>query len=431
MPRSDPGSPAFAAPVLKGPRDPRIDAFRGVALVMIFINHVPGNPYEHFTLRNWGFSDAAESFFVLSGIAAGLAYGGRFALDKRNRHGLWAAVRPMWRRAWTLYQAQILLTLWAIAIFAGGSVLFNLPDLLTKINLRQVFQNTPAAMVGIPLLTHQLGYVNILPTYSVLLLTAPLAILLGLWRPWVLAALSVALWFAAGFWRLNLPNYPNPGGWFFNPVAWQLVFVVGLLIGLRLRHGGRLVPRHPLLIGLAVGFLVLVLVWKYVPPAGAFLNHQMARLGRMGAPFHLVSHDKTFLALPRLLHVLALVYLLSSLDIVRRATAHRWAAPFRLLGRQGLLVFATGTALSLAIQVVMAGYAGSVWLAWVLPPLGIAVSLGIAAFAERQKPSPAAADVSTPALPAVPRPARWPAPPRLPASAAGQNAPHWQRHPAE
>ncbi len=61
-----------AAPARR-PRDPRIDAFRGVALVMIFIDHVPGNPYETLTLRNWGFSDAAESFVVMSGIAAGRA----------------------------------------------------------------------------------------------------------------------------------------------------------------------------------------------------------------------------------------------------------------------------------------------------------------------------------------------------------------------
>ncbi|MFN4100239.1 MAG: OpgC family protein [Pararhodobacter sp.] len=424
MPRSDPG-PASAI----NQRDPRIDAFRGMALIMIFINHVPGNPYEGLTLRDWGFSDAAESFFVLSGIAAGLAYGGRFALDKRNRDGLWSAIRPMWRRAWTLYQAQILLTLWAIAIFAAGSVLFNLPELLTKINLRQVFENTAAAMVGIPLLTHQLGYVNILPAYSVLLLTAPVAILIGLWRPWVLAALAVTLWFAAGFWRLNLPNYPNSGGWFFNPVAWQLIFVVGLLIGLQMRRGERLVPRHPLLIGLAAGYLLLVLVWKYVPPVGGFLNHQMARAGGLGAPFHLVSHDKTFLALPRLLHVLALVYLLSSLDIVRRGTAQRWAAPFRLLGRQGLLVFATGTALALVFQVAMAGYADAGWLAWVLPPLGILISLGVAAFAEGQKRAPAA--VTAPPLPAMPRPLRWQAPTRHAVAVDARDPGLRQRHPAE
>ena len=56
------------------PRDPRIDAFRGLALMMILIDHMPGNPWEEVTVRNIGFSDAAEAFFVMSGIAAGIAY---------------------------------------------------------------------------------------------------------------------------------------------------------------------------------------------------------------------------------------------------------------------------------------------------------------------------------------------------------------------
>ena len=55
---------AGAAP--KSARDPRIDLFRGLALVMIFINHVPGNPYEALTIRNLGFADAAEAFFLMS-----------------------------------------------------------------------------------------------------------------------------------------------------------------------------------------------------------------------------------------------------------------------------------------------------------------------------------------------------------------------------
>lgn len=60
-----------AIPAAKRERDPRIDAFRGLALLMIFVDHVPGNPYEYLTIRNLGFSDAAEAFFIMSGIAAG------------------------------------------------------------------------------------------------------------------------------------------------------------------------------------------------------------------------------------------------------------------------------------------------------------------------------------------------------------------------
>ena len=51
-------------------RDARIDAFRGLALIMILIDHMPGNPWEALTIRNIGFSDAAEAFFIMSGIAA-------------------------------------------------------------------------------------------------------------------------------------------------------------------------------------------------------------------------------------------------------------------------------------------------------------------------------------------------------------------------
>ncbi|MCB1958712.1 MAG: OpgC domain-containing protein, partial [Rhodocyclaceae bacterium] len=35
-------------------RDGRIDVLRGLALVMIFINHVPGTVFEHLTNRNFG-----------------------------------------------------------------------------------------------------------------------------------------------------------------------------------------------------------------------------------------------------------------------------------------------------------------------------------------------------------------------------------------
>ncbi len=52
----------------------QIDLFRGLALVMIFINHVPDNPLVPLTSANYGFSDAAEGFVLMAGIAAGLVY---------------------------------------------------------------------------------------------------------------------------------------------------------------------------------------------------------------------------------------------------------------------------------------------------------------------------------------------------------------------
>jgi hypothetical protein len=393
MSRPDSLSPAVAAAVAaRRPRDPRIDAFRGLALVMIFIDHVPGNPYEHWTLRNWGFSDAAEGFFIMSGIAAGIAYSARF--ERRQEAGLWPAVAPLWSRAWTLYLVQILLTVATIAIFAAAAAHFAMPELLTKHNLRGVFETPESVLIALPLLGHQIGYVNILPSYIVLMLAAPFAILLGLRRPWLLLALSAALWLVAGLWKLNIPNFPGNGGWFLNPLTWQVIFVLGLVIGMRHRKGRRLVPVSRGLFFTALGFLLLVLAWKEIPAFGKFMNYQMWRLGNAGLPYTFVTHNKTFLAVPRLLHVLALAYVLSCLPWVLRACASRVAAPLRLMGQHGLLVFALGSVLSMACQAVMDGRGDPPMLGLLLPPLGLALLYAAAVLAQAlrdlQRPRPAA-----------------------------------------
>lgn len=370
--------PTAAAP--RRPRDPRIDAFRGLALVMIFIDHVPGNPYEHWTLRNWGFSDAAEGFFIMSGIAAGIAYSARF--ERRQETGLWPAVAPLWSRAWTLYLVQILLTVATIAIFAAAAAHYAMPELLTKHNLKAVFESPETVLIALPLLGHQIGYVNILPSYIVLMLAAPFAILLGLRRPWLLMALSAALWLGAGLWRLNIPNFPGNGGWFLNPLTWQVIFVLGLLIGMRHRHGQRLVPVSRGLFLAALALLLLVLAWKEIPGFGKFMNTQMWRLGNAGLPYTFVTHSKTFLALPRLLHILALAYVLSCLPWVLRACASRAAAPLRLMGQHGLLVFALGSVLAMAFQAIMDGHGDAPLLGQILPPLGVLLLYGAAWLAQ-------------------------------------------------
>ncbi len=55
-------------------RDLRIDFFRGLALLFIFVDHVPDNVLAKFTLKNFGFADAAEVFVLLAGFSAVLAY---------------------------------------------------------------------------------------------------------------------------------------------------------------------------------------------------------------------------------------------------------------------------------------------------------------------------------------------------------------------
>ena len=95
-----------------------IDFWRGLALLMIFIDHVPENVFQHVTQKNFGFSDAAELFVFLAGVSVALAYGTRFFEGETV-----GAVRAVLRRAFTLYWVQILISLLIIAIFAGAAAL--------------------------------------------------------------------------------------------------------------------------------------------------------------------------------------------------------------------------------------------------------------------------------------------------------------------
>jgi hypothetical protein len=354
-------------------RDPRLDMFRGIALVMIFINHVPGTIFEDWTSRNFGFSDAAEAFVFMSGMAAGLAYSKGF-----HTGSAWLATVRVWARTRQLYFVHLSITLIVLAVFAAATIWFDAGKILTQNNLRVLTQQPLSALVGLPTLTYQLGYLNILPLYVVMLLATPLLLVVGLRQPFALLSCSIFVWMAAGQFRLNFPNFPQSGGWFFNPFAWQLLFVVGLLSGVAMKQGRTFVPYGQALFGLAAAFLVFVLLWMKIPPLANLGGRILHVLDQMGAPFYITAFDKTFLSLPRLLHALALFYVLASLSLVRQFAETALAAPFRLLGRAGLPVFATGTVLSMAIQAVKVAYPVAPYVDGLLLMAGLSLQIGLA-----------------------------------------------------
>src|SRR6202051_537140 len=87
-------------------RDLRLDLFRGVGLWMIFLDHIPHDVVSWLTLRNYGFSDAAEFFVFISGYLAGFIYGPII----RTGHFL-SALKRLWKRAAEMYVAHIMLFL--------------------------------------------------------------------------------------------------------------------------------------------------------------------------------------------------------------------------------------------------------------------------------------------------------------------------------
>lgn len=370
----DPASPRGSG----SPRDPRLDVFRGIALVMIFINHVPGTVYETLTSRNFGLSDAAEGFVLMSGIAAGLAYG-----RGMRRGPYWPTVGRIWHRAWTLYLVHLLTVVWAMAIAAATARFFGETRLLFANELGVLFRDPTGFLIGVPLLTHQLGYLNILPMYAVLLLASPPLLWLAVRRPRTLLALSALVWLATGLFGWNLPAFPNPGGWFFNPLAWQVIFVIGMVAGQSAREGRVFFAVRRRWQVVAALVVAGGLAWSKVPMVYEAFTAALARAGEQGAPGFFWMVEKTFLPWQRLFHMLALAYLLGSLDIVRRACGSAAAAPLALLGRQALPVFAAGSMLCFAGQAIKDVAPPSFALDSAVILGGLALQLALAALRER------------------------------------------------
>lgn len=335
------------APLVQRRRDSRIDVLRGLALVMIFINHVPETVFELVTTRNFGFSDAAEGFVFLSGLSAVLAYAGGLAARP-----LWPGVRRVWKRAWTLYLVHLMVSLCALGIVAATLRYGGTGALLAKDNFQHVVSDPVGVLIGLPLLGHQFGYVNILPLYAVLLLAAPPMILAAARWPRAALAGSVLLWLAAGLAHFDLPNLPTQGGWFFNPFAWQLLFMLGILTALSMKQGRRFVPVNRGLVLAAGAYLVFSLVWLKWPALQERGNAALGWVAAQGVPNLFRDFDKTYVSVPRLLHFLSLAYVLSALPWLRGFCDSRPMAPLALLGRHALPVFALGTLLSFAVRAV-------------------------------------------------------------------------------
>ncbi len=384
-----------------GGRDLRVDFFRGLALWFIFIDHLPGNALGSLTLRNLALCDATEAFVLLAGYAAGLAYGG--AMDRQG-WGLSAA--QLVRRVGTLYVAHIFLFVVFTAQVGLSAATLDQAAYLDELHLDAVGEQPYRALLEALLLRFQPAFLDILPLYIVLLAMLVPALPL-LRRPALLLGLSTALYLLVRFTGLNLPGWTQ-GGWFFNPLAWQLLFFLGCVLGYRPPGApAPAVPRNPWLIAaaslaLALGFAAVWLTWS-----GPDLLEQLPE--RVAAV--LLGVDKTGLHPLRLLSILALAYLLGhAVPAGARWLDSAAAAPFVLLGQHGLPVFCSGIALSFLGRLALEQ--SDAWVMQMAVNLaGLAALVAVGAIAawfrlrSRGTPAPAPQDRRPvlPAQPALPR----------------------------
>ena len=241
-------------------RDMRLDFFRGLALFCIFVDHVPDNVVAYFTLQSVMFADAAEVFILISGYTAGMVYG-----RAMERQGFLLAGLSLGHRVWQLYVAHVFLFAIFMATVAYTVETLN-KSLYAEEFLAADFLNEPGvAVVKALTLQFQPAYMDILPLYIVLL-AAFLLVLAGFrYWPRTVLAVSLLVWLATQVdSRLALPAYPGPDRvWFFNPLGWQALFVLGAWLGWRsLRERVPGLDR-PWLLRLAAGFALFAFVIRY------------------------------------------------------------------------------------------------------------------------------------------------------------------------
>ncbi|MBB4120994.1 OpgC domain-containing protein [Martelella radicis] len=319
-------------------RDPRLDVLRGLALIMIFIDHVPDNLYSFYTIRMIGFSDAAEAFVLISGISAGLAYSHRFAGAMMN------TARVIWKRALTIYGAHVLSTLLALAMTVPAVFAFSLFEFGAVNGVDWAWRQPLATALGVFTLTYQVSYFNILPLYVVLFAAVPGLLWLGRRSVVPMLFVAAAIWLAGRWSEIKMPAHPGDWAWYFNPFCWLFLFAIGLAVGMTARRGRALVPFSPVLYAAAVAFVIYSAWWRLT-------GHYEFPWPEGLTPSVIADTSKETLGLPRIAHILALAYIIIYLPGFRRFLETPVFHPLNIMGRASLVTFVTGSLIAFALQI--------------------------------------------------------------------------------
>ena len=360
-------APAITLPAA-GERELRLDLFRGLALWLIFIDHLPPNILTWFTIRNYGFSDATEIFIFISGYTAAFVYG-RAMLES----GFVIATARIMRRVWQIYVAHVFLFTIFLAEISYVATNFNNPLYSEEMGIMDFLKQPDVMIIQALLLRFRPVNMDVLPLYIVLMLFLPVILWLMKWRPDVSLGLSVALYAATWQFDLYLSAYPN-GFWVFNPFAWQLLFVFGAwcALGGAVRMSAILSSRITMwicIVYLLAAFFV-TLTW-HIPQLSRFMPKLVEQW--------MYPITKTDLDVLRFAHFLALAAItVRFLHKDWPGLKSPWLRPLILCGQHSLEIFCLGVFLAFAGHFVLAEISGGAGLHFLISVVGILIMSGMA-----------------------------------------------------
>src|SRR6266566_952051 len=340
-------SPPMHAPVVTTGRDLRLDLFRGLALWLIFLDHIPSNLVAWGTIRNYGFSDATEIFVFVSGYTAAFVYG-----KEMRERGFIIAGAHILRRAWQIYVAHVFLFAIYLAEISYVATSFENPLYAEEMNILDFLKQPDVTIVQALLLKFKPSNMDILPLYIILLLLFPPILWLLQFRSSLALGASVLLYV----------------------LTWQLLFVFGAWCALGGAQRLSTVLQSPVTVSIAAAYLlfafVISLTW-YLPGMSQYVPHWLEEL--------IYPIDKVNLDVLRFAHFLALaVVTVRFLPRDWPGLKSRWAWPPIVCGQHSLEIFCLGVFLSFAAHFAMVEVSGAIWMQFLVSGLGIVVMIAVA-----------------------------------------------------
>ena len=342
-------------------RELRLDLFRGMALWLIFIDHLPANLLTWLTIRNYGFSDATEIFIFISGYTAAFVYG-----RAMRESGFVIAGARIMKRVWQIYVAHVFLFVIFLAEISYVATSFENPLYSEEMGILDFLKQPDVTIIQALLLRFKPVNMDVLPLYIVLMFFLPPILWLMLRKADLALALSVALYAATWHFDLALSAYPS-GVWVFNPFAWQLLFVFGAWCAL----GGaqrmtRILASNVTLV-LSAAYLLaaffVTLTW-YVPQLHPLMPKQLEQW--------MYPINKPDLDVLRFAHFLALAAItVRFLPKDWSGLRSRWLRPVILCGQHSLEIFCLGIFLAFAGQFFLAEIAGGAFVHFLVSLTGI------------------------------------------------------------
>ena len=344
-------------------RELRLDLFRGIALWLIFIDHLPPNILTWFTIRNYGFSDATEIFIFISGYTAAFVYG-----RTMHERGFVVASARIFKRVWQIYVAHVFLFTIYLAEISYIATRFDNPLYAEEMGILDFLKQPDVTIVQALLLKFRPVNMDVLPLYIVLMMFLPLIIWLMRRTADVALALSVLLYALTWEFDWYLPAYPN-GFWAFNPFAWQLLFVFGAWCALGGAKRMARILSSQITLWLCVAYLVfafcVTLTW-HVPQLNVFMPRWLESW--------MYPINKTDLDVLRFVHFLALAAI--TVRVLPKdwpGLKSPWLRPIIRCGQHSLEIFCLGVFLAFAGHFILAEVSGGAWMHFVVSVAGIVI----------------------------------------------------------